>query len=92
MVAYGPVDSDDLTSEVRPYKYHDFLGVWPAESYPMAIKLPTVEQPSIQTRVDNRVYDMQGRVVRQVTDMKDPFSGLPSGLYIYHGTKYLKRN
>ena len=92
MVAYGPVDSDDLTSEVRPYKYHDFLGVWQAESYPMAIKLPTVEQPSIQTRVDNRVYDMQGRVVRQVTDMKDPFSGLPSGLYIYHGTKYLKRN
>jgi hypothetical protein len=27
-----------------------------------------------------------------VTDMRDPFSGLPKGLYIYQGKKYLKRN
>jgi hypothetical protein len=31
-------------------------------------------------------------VVRKVTDMRDPFSGLPKGLYIYQGKKYLKRN
>ena len=34
---------------------------------------------------------MQGRVVRRVTDMGDPFNGLPHGLYIYQGTKYIKR-
>jgi hypothetical protein len=26
-----------------------------------------------------------------VTDAKDPFSGLPKGIYIYQGKKYFKR-
>ena len=41
--------------------------------------------------MDRNIYDMQGRVVRMVTDAEDPFSGLPRGLYIYQGTKYIKK-
>jgi len=41
--------------------------------------------------MDAIVYDIQGRVARKVTDMKDPFSGLSRGFYIYQGKKFLKR-
>lgn len=89
-VAYGPADEEP--GVIRPYNYMEFLGSWEGTSYPTAIQIPTVDQPSKQKRMDNNVYDMQGRVVRQVTDLKDPFSGLPNGVYLYHGAKYLKRN
>ena len=90
-VAFGPVDEDLILSEIRPYLYHEYIGFWQGNAFPTAIKVPTMEQPSLQKQMDTNVYDMQGRVVRKVTDMKDPFSGLPRGIYIYQGSKYLKR-
>jgi hypothetical protein len=50
-----------------------------------------VKQPSAQQRIDHHVYNLQGSVMRTVTDAKDPFSGLPKGIYIYQGKKYFKR-
>ena len=91
-VAYGPEDSDDLESDLRAYQYMEFLGIWKTDPYPTAIQIPTVEKPSIDKQKDYTVYDIQGRVVRRVTNLHDPFSGLPKGLYIYQGSKYLKRN
>ena len=90
-VAFGPVDEDLILSDIRPYLYHEYIGFWQGNAFPTAIKVPTMEQPSLQKQMDTNVYDMQGRVVRKVTDMKDPFSGLPRGIYIYQGSKYLKR-
>ena len=90
-VAFGPEDPDTPTSKLRPYLYHQYIGAWPVNPYPTTIRIPSVEQPSLQKRMDANVYDMHGRVVRKITDMKDPFSGLPRGLYIYQGKKYLKR-
>lgn len=91
-VAYGPVDNNLLGGELRPYLYNDYYGAWQATPYPTAIQLPTMTKPSLKHHKDNKVYDMKGRVVRSVTDAKDPFSGLPQGVYIYQGAKYLKRN
>ena len=55
--------------------------------------MPTVEhQPSLQKRLDFNVYDLRGRMVRRMADVKDPFNGLPRGVYIYQGSKYLKKN
>ena len=63
------------------------------DSFPTAIKVPTVEhQPSLQKRLDFNVYDLRGRMVRRMADVKDPFNGLPRGVYIYQGSKYLKKN
>jgi hypothetical protein len=90
-VAYGPVDKNLLTSQLRPYLYHEYIGSWPGELFPTAIQIPTTAKPSMQKRMDMKVYDMHGRIVRSVTNAKDPFSGLPHGLYIYHGAKYLKK-
>lgn len=90
-VAFGPADDNSPESSLRPYRYYEYYGYWQANTYPTAIKVPTVEQSSLKNRIDPNVYDMQGRVVRRVTDTKDPFSGLPNGLYIYQGMKYIKR-
>ena len=90
-VVYGPVDDSQPGGEMRPYMYHDYTGSWQTNLFPTAIEIPTVKQPTVQQRVDHHVYDLRGRVMRKATDAKDPFSGLPSGLYIYQGKKYLKR-
>jgi hypothetical protein len=93
VVAFGPVDADDPDSEIRPYMYFDYTGKWQGHSFPTAIKVPTVEhQPSLQKRLDFNVYDLRGRMVRRMADVKDPFNGLPRGVYIYQGSKYLKKN
>ena len=89
-VAYGLSDENSSESSLRPYRYHEYYGFWQVTPFPTAIKVPTMEQPSLQKRIDPNVYDMQGRVVRRVTDVGDPFNGLPHGLYIYQGTKYIK--
>ena len=92
-VAYGPTDKNSPGTDLRPYLYHEYIGVKKANPFPTttAIKVPTTQQPSTQKRMDINVYDMHGRVVRRANDMKDPFSGLPRGIYIYQGNKYLKR-
>jgi hypothetical protein len=93
VVAFGPVDADDPDSEIRPYMYFDYTGKWQGHAFPTAIKVPTVEhQPSLQKRLDFNVYDLRGRMVRRMADVKDPFNGLPRGVYIYQGSKYLKKN
>ena len=93
VVAFGPVDADDPDSEIRPYMYFDYTGKWQGHAFPTAIKVPTVEhQPSLQKRLDFNVYDLRGRMVRRMADVKDPFNGLPRGIYIYQGSKYLKKN
>ncbi len=91
-VAYGPEDANHPGMNLRPYLYLDYLGVWEPNQYPTAIKVPTTSKPSLEKHSDYNVYDTQGRVMRRVTDMRDPFSGLPKGLYIYQGSKYLKRD
>lgn len=91
-VAYGPEDEKKPGENLRPYLYIEYLGVRETNPYPTAIKVPTAEKPSLQKHTDYNVYDMHGRVVRKVTDVHNPFSGLPRGLYIYQGNKYLKRN
>lgn len=90
-VVYGPEDANNPGENLRPYLYFDYLGLWEPETYPTAIKIPTTDKPSMQKQPDYNVYDMHGRVVRRVTDVHNPFSGLPHGLYIYQGAKYLKR-
>ena len=90
-VAYGPKDKNRPGENLHPYLCFDFLGLWEPTPYPTAIKVPTVAKPSLQKHADQNVYDMHGRVVRRVTNLQDPFNGLPSGLYIYQGSKYLKR-
>ena len=91
-VSFGPVDPNDPNSEIRPNTYYDYTGEWPGSPFQTAIKVPTVEhQPSLQKRMDFNVYDMQGRMVRKAADVKDPFNGLPRGIYIYQGAKYLKK-
>jgi hypothetical protein len=91
-VIYGPKDASKPGVDLRPYLYLDYFGFWEPEQFASAIKVPTVSTPSLQKQTDFNVYDMHGRVVRRVTDVHDPFSGLPNGLYIYQGDKYLKRN
>ena len=90
-VCFGPVDAKNPDSEVRPYLYEEYIGRKLGTPFPTAIEIPTANRPSLQKHADPNVYDMQGRVVRRVTDMKDPFCGLPRGLYLYQGTKYLKK-
>jgi hypothetical protein len=89
-VAFGPAGEE---GELRPYLYYEYIGAWEATPHPTttAIQLPTKNRPSLQQHKDTIVYDMYGRVVRKITDMKDPFSGLSRGLYIYQGKKYLKK-
>lgn len=88
-VAFAP---DEKTNDVRPYLYYEYEGDWHANPYlTTAIEVPTVKKPSLKDRMDRNIYDMQGRVVRMVTDAEDPFSGLPRGLYIYQGAKYIKK-
>ena len=82
---------DKVSGELRPYVYYDYIGQWATSSYTTAIQIPTVKQPTAKEHVDPNVYDMQGRIVRRVTDHQDPFSGLPHGLYIYQGKKYIKK-
>jgi hypothetical protein len=93
-VVFGPVGGDSQTGEVRPTVYHEYIGDWPITllQTTTAIQVPTVEQPSMQNRIDPNVYDIHGRMVRMATDTKDPFSGLPRGIYVYQGKKYIKRN
>ena len=93
-VSFDPVDEDSPSSEVRPMVYHEYIGNWPVSMFQTttAIQVPTVEQPSLQKRIDHNVYDVHGRVVRMAADTQDPFSGLPRGIYIYHGKKFLQRN
>jgi hypothetical protein len=76
---------------MRPYLYYEYKGSWQSNLFPTAIEIPTVKQPSAQQRIDHHVYNLQGRMMRTVTDAKDPFSGLPKGIYIYQGKKYFKR-
>ena len=90
-VCFAPVDANNLDSEVRPYVYDEYIGSLMVNPFPTAILVPSLNHPSLQKRMDSNIYDMQGRVVRKVTDTKDPFSGLPVGIYLYQGTKYLKR-
>lgn len=91
-VAFGPVDENDPNSEIRPYLYFDHNGEWQGSPFPTAIKIPTVKHSSsVQKRMDTNVYDLQGRMVRRAADVKDPFNGLPRGIYIYQGSKYLKK-
>ena len=90
-VSYGPVVDNQLGGEMRPYLYYEYKGSWQSNLFPTAIEIPTVKQPSAQQRIDHHVYNLQGRMMRTVTDAKDPFSGLPKGIYIYQGKKYFKR-
>lgn len=91
-VAYGPKDTNKPGVNLRPYLYYEYIGFWKTNEYPTATKVPTVTKPSLQKPADYNVYDMHGRLVRKVTNVHDPFSDLPNGLYIYQGEKYLKRN
>lgn len=90
-VAFGPVNENDPNSEIRPYLYFDYTGEQQGSPYPTTIKMPTVERLTVQKRMDTNVYDMHGRLIRRAADVKDPFNGLPRGIYIYQGAKYLKR-
>ena len=90
-VAYGPKNENNPGFNLRPYLYYEYIGLEKPNPYPTAIKVPSVDLPSLQKHTDYNIYDMQGRVVRRVKDVHDPFSGLPNGLYIYQGEKYLKR-
>ena len=90
-VSYGPVDDSDPDSELRPYVYEEYFGNLQGRTYPMAIQVPTIDRTALRQQADTNVYDMQGRVVRRAADTADPFLGLPRGLYIYRGSKYLKR-
>lgn len=92
VVSFGPVDVNVPGGAVCPYMYDEYVGYLKPNQFPTAIQVPEVKQPSLQKHMDSNVYDSQGRVVRIVTDAKDPFSGLPHGLYIYQGNKYLVRN
>lgn len=89
-VIYGSAD-DQPGGEMQPHIVYEIYGEWQQNSFPTSIKVPTTQTPSMQKLADPNVYDVQGRVVRRVTDTSDPFSGLPAGLYIYQGNKYLKR-
>ena len=91
MVDFWPEGDDVTTSAIIPYVYYDYLGYWETTPYVSAIKVPTVTQPSLKKRIDPNVYDLQGRVVRKATDLQDPFIGLPKGIYIYQGVKYIKK-
>ena len=91
VVCFGPDDENDLDSEVIPYLYEEYTGKFQVSSYPTAIQLPKTGHQSLQKHADTNIYDMQGRLVRRVTDSQDPFSGLPRGVYLYQGLKYLKR-
>ena len=89
-VSYAP---DPKSGKMLPYMYYDFLGDWELPYYPTtAIQIPTVKQPTAKEQLDPNIYDMQGRIVRRMTDHNDPFNGLSRGIYIYQGKKYLKRN
>ncbi len=90
-VDFGPVDDDVTTSPIVPYMYYEYIGYWEGAPYVSAIKVPTVTPPPLKKRIDPNVYDMQGRVVRRATDMRNPFSALPKGIYIYQGEKFVKR-
>ena len=87
-VAFAPVNG---SGELRPYMYYEYVGGWSANPIATAICMPTTSQPSLKQRMDLHVYDMQGRVVSKVTDALNPFSGLPRGIYVYQGKKYIKR-
>ena len=91
-VVYGPAAGSQPGGEMEPHLFYNFYGEWEHQTFPTSIKVPTIQTPSMQKRMDPNVYDMQGRMVRRVTDTADPFNGLPRGLYIYQGNKYLKRN
>jgi hypothetical protein len=87
---YYAVDKE--TGNLRPFIYYDFLGNWEITPFTTtAIQVPTVKHPSVKEYVDPNIYDMHGRIVRRVTNHQDPFAGLPRGLYLYQGSKYLKR-
>jgi len=87
---YYTVDKE--TGNLRPFIYYDFLGNWEMTPFTTtAIQVPTVKHPSVKEYVDPNIYDMHGRIVRRVTNHQDPFAGLPRGLYLYQGSKYLKR-
>ena len=87
-VCFAPVKE---SSEPRPYMYYEYIGGWHANPIATAICVPTVTKPSLKQRMDLNVYDAQGRVVSRATNTQDPFSGLPRGLYVYQGKKYIKR-
>lgn len=89
-VAYGPVNGQP-GGEMQPLISYTYAGEIDHISFPTSIKVPMTQIPSIEKRLDPNVYDVQGRVVHRVIDTSDPFSGLPAGLYIYQGNKYLKR-
>ena len=91
MVSFGPVEADNPDSDIRLYTYDEYLGCSPGYKFPAAIRLPRVNQPSLRNQMDFNLYDVQGRVLRKVTDVRNPFCGLPHGLYIWHGCKYLVR-
>ena len=86
-VVFAPVKG---SGELRPYMYYEYVGGWSANPITTAIEIPMVKKPSLKDRMDHNIYDIQGRMVSKVTDTKDPFSGLPRGLYIYQGKKHLK--
>ena len=87
-VAFAPVEG---SNDLRPYMYYEYVGGWFANPIATAIEIPTVNKPSLKGRMDHNIYDLQGRVVGRVTDAQNPFSGLPRGLYVYQGKKYVKR-
>ena len=88
-VAFGPTEANRPDSAELLYIYDEYIGSRQGHPFPTAIRVPEVKQPSLKKRMDSNIYDAQGRVVRRVTDAKDPFSGLPRGLYTYQGFKYL---
>ena len=90
-VVYGPENENQPGVNLRPYVCFEFLGFWEPTPYPTAIRIPTVTKTSLQKHTDYNIYDMHGRVVRRATNLNDPFSALPQGLYIYQGSKYIKR-
>lgn len=91
-VLYGSADKDKPGEDLRLHAYYEYAGYWEENTFPTSIQVPSLERPTIKERADHNVYDLRGRVLRRVTDAKDPFSGLPHGVYIYHGKKYIVRN
>ena len=90
-VVFGPTEKNNPDSAVSLYIYDEYIGARHGHSFPTAIKVPALKQAPLQKRMDSNVYDAQGRALRRVTGANSPFSGLPRGLYIYQGSKYLVR-
>lgn len=89
-VAFGPADDDLSSGRVRLYVYNEYVGTWHGIPYGTDTESTGVK-PLPAERLDSSVYDMRGRIVGRSADAPAALRGLPRGLYIWRGAKYLKR-